>query len=131
MQYQYQREGWFLDAASMYCKAVQSLVDALGNAPLGSRALCAFRAFLASYVVSAEFELLIADTRDRKDALAQIRYCTRIRGLRSGRLQRRGPGDVRPIQAGGRQRLSSQVPRLAGNEPRGRADPGAGCAAVP
>ncbi len=82
MQYQYQREGWFLDAASMYCKAVQSLVDALGNAPLGSRALCAFRAFLASYVVSAEFELLIADTRDRKDALAQIRYCTRIRGLR-------------------------------------------------
>src|SRR5580704_1621620 len=48
MQFQYQREGWFLDAASIYCDAIQSLAEALRSARLGSRALRAFRAFLAS-----------------------------------------------------------------------------------
>ena len=42
MQYQYQREGWFLDAASLYCDAVHSLADGLSSAQLGSRALRAF-----------------------------------------------------------------------------------------
>src|ERR1700733_5875772 len=82
MQYQYQREGWFLDAASVYCHAIQSLAEALRAAPLASRGLRAVRAFLATYVVSADFDSLVADTTARKDALAQIRYCTRIRGLR-------------------------------------------------
>jgi DNA mismatch repair protein MutS len=79
MQFQYQREGWFLDAASIYCDAVQSLAETLSAARLGSRALRAFSAFLASYVASAEFGSLVADTGARKDALASIRYCTRIR----------------------------------------------------
>jgi DNA mismatch repair protein MutS len=82
MQYQYQREGWFLDAASMYCDAVQSLVVGLRAANLDSRALHAFRTFLTSYVESAAFDSLLVDTRARKDALAEIRYCTRIRGGR-------------------------------------------------
>ena len=82
IQYQYQREGWFLDAASMYCDAVQSLVVGLRAAHLRSRALRGFRTFLTAYVESAAFDSLIADTRARKDALAEIRYCTRIRGGR-------------------------------------------------
>jgi DNA mismatch repair protein MutS len=82
MRYQYQREGWFLDAASMYCDAVRVLADGLRSAQLGSRALRAFSAFLTAYVASASFDALVADTRDRKDSLARIRYTTRIRGLR-------------------------------------------------
>lgn len=82
MQYQRQREGWFLDAAAIYCEAVVSLADDLGSAQLGSRALLAFREYLATYVTSSAFASLSADTRDRKDALAQIRYCIRIRGGR-------------------------------------------------
>ncbi len=82
MQYKYQREGWFLDAAAIYCEAVVSLADDLGSAQLGSRALLAFREFLATYVTSFAFASLSADTRDMKDALAQIRYCIRIRGGR-------------------------------------------------
>jgi hypothetical protein len=82
MQYQYQREGWFLDAASIYCDAVRSLADGLSSVQLDSRALRAFRAFLTEYVTSATFESLVADTRDRQEALAQIRYCIRIRGGR-------------------------------------------------
>jgi DNA mismatch repair protein MutS len=81
-QHRYQREGWFLDAAAIYCDAVQSLAGQLASAQLGSRALLAFREYLASYVASAGFIALASDTRSRKDALGQIRYCTRIRGDR-------------------------------------------------
>ena len=82
MQYRYQREGWLLDAAAIYCDAVQSLAGHLASAPISSRGLLAFREYLASYVASAEFTALASDTRDRKDALGHIRYCARIRGGR-------------------------------------------------
>ena len=82
MQYRYQREGWLLDAAAIYCDAVASLAGHLASAPVASRALLAFRDYLASYVASAGFITLAGDTRSRKDALAQIRYCTRNDGAR-------------------------------------------------
>ncbi|MHB1709854.1 MAG: MutS-related protein [Acidimicrobiales bacterium] len=82
MQHQCQREGWFLDAASLYCEAVRALAGDLASARPGSRALLAFREFLAAYVASSAFASLAADTGARKNALAQIRYCTRVRGGR-------------------------------------------------
>jgi len=82
MPYRYQREGWFLDAAAIYCDAVQSLAGHLVPAQISSRALLAFRDYLASYVASAGFAALVSDTRNQKDALARIRYSTRIRGGR-------------------------------------------------
>ena len=82
MQYHYQREGWLLDAAAIYCDAVQSLAGHLASAQISSRGLLAFREYLASYVASAEFTALVSDTRSQKDALGQIRYCTRIKGGR-------------------------------------------------
>jgi DNA mismatch repair protein MutS len=82
MGYRYHREGWFLDAAAIYCGAVQSLARHLASAQIGSRALLSFRSYLASYMASARFTALDSDTRSRKDALGRIRYCTRIRGGR-------------------------------------------------
>jgi hypothetical protein len=82
MSYRHQREGWMLDAAAIYCEAVPSLAGHLASAPVSSRALLAFRDHLASYVASAGFTALASDTRNRKDALARIRYCTRINGGR-------------------------------------------------
>jgi DNA mismatch repair protein MutS len=82
LPYRYQREGWLLDAAAIYCEAVQSLASGVAMAHISSRALLAFRAYVAAYAASAEFTALVRDTRDRKDALAQIRYTTRIRGDR-------------------------------------------------
>ena len=82
MRYAYQREGWLLDAAAIYCDAVQSLTAYLGTAQVTSRALLAFREYLASYVASAGFAALASDTKDQKKALGQIRYCIRIRGAR-------------------------------------------------
>ncbi|MHB1508736.1 MAG: MutS-related protein [Acidimicrobiales bacterium] len=80
MDYRYQREGWFLDAAAIYCEAVGRLADDLGTAQLRSRGLRTFRDFLTRYVTSSEFSSLVSDTKDRKAALAEIRYCIRIRG---------------------------------------------------
>jgi DNA mismatch repair protein MutS len=82
MEHRYHREGWLLDAAAIYCDAVQSLAGYLASAQISSRALLAFREYLASYVASAGFTALASDTRNRKDALGQIRYCIRIRGDR-------------------------------------------------
>ncbi len=82
MRYRYQREGWLLDAAASYCDAVRSLAGHLASAQIRSRALLAFREYLTAYVASAGFTALVTDTHSRKDALAQIRYTTRIRGDR-------------------------------------------------
>ena len=54
----------------------------LASAPVSSRALLAFRDYLARYVASAGFTALAGETKDRKDALGRIRYCTRIKGDR-------------------------------------------------
>jgi DNA mismatch repair protein MutS len=82
MRYRYQREGWLLDAAFVYCDAVQSLAGRLASAQVSSRALLAFRDRLASYVSSPAFTALASDTRETKAALGRIRYCIRIRGGR-------------------------------------------------
>ena len=82
MEERYQREGWLLDAAAIYCGAVRSLAGHLASAQISSPALLAFRDYLASYVASAGFTALMADTRSRKEALGQVRYTTRIRGDR-------------------------------------------------
>ena len=82
MQSVHQREGWFLDAAAIYCEAVRSLASNLASWPITSRGLLAFRDFLASYVASAAFAGLASDTTARKDDLAQVMYQIRIKGLR-------------------------------------------------
>jgi DNA mismatch repair protein MutS len=82
MRSRHQRGGWFLDAAAIYCDAVRSLAAGLDEAPLASRALRAFRGFLAGYLGSAEFAELARDTADRKTDLAQVAYLVRIKGPR-------------------------------------------------
>jgi DNA mismatch repair protein MutS len=78
----HQQEGWFLDAAAIYCEAVRSLAGELTSPAVRSRGLLAFREFLTSYVASAEFAGLAADTAARKHDLAEITYLVRIRGGR-------------------------------------------------
>jgi len=82
MRDRYQREGWFLDAASGYCEAVLWLADTLGSASVNSRALTALRDYAIGYAASVGFAALDSDTRDCTAALGRVRYCTRIRGPR-------------------------------------------------
>jgi DNA mismatch repair protein MutS len=82
MEQRYHREGWLLDAAAIYCETVRSLAAHLTSARVSSRALLSFRDYLTSYAASAGFTDLVRDTGERRKALGQIRYCTRIRGGR-------------------------------------------------
>ncbi|MGO8882831.1 MAG: MutS-related protein [Streptosporangiaceae bacterium] len=82
MQSGHQREGWFLDAAAIYCDAVRSLAADLASRPVTSRGLLAFRDYLTAHVGSAGFARLGSDTADRKDDLAQVIYQVRIKGPR-------------------------------------------------
>lgn len=77
-----QREGWFLDAAGIYCDAVRSLAAGLNEPAMTSRGLTAFRDYLATYIASAAFSRLASDTKDRKNDLARITYQIRIKGPR-------------------------------------------------
>ncbi len=75
----YQRQGWCLDAAAIYCNATTSLAATLDSAQPSSRAFQNARRFLASYIASSDFAALQTDTGAQKATLAGIRYCVRIR----------------------------------------------------
>ncbi len=77
-----EREGWFLDAAAIYCDAVRALAADLDARAITSRGLRAFRDYLAGYAASTGFTRLAADTAGRQSDLAAITYQVRIKGLR-------------------------------------------------
>jgi len=82
MDSKYQREGWFLDAVTIYCEAVRSLADALADGSVASPGLRSFAGYLATYTASEAFTTLAAETAALKESLAHIRYSVRIRGSR-------------------------------------------------
>jgi DNA mismatch repair protein MutS len=82
MRSRHQREGWFLDAAAIYCDAVHTLVAELSTRPVASRGMLAFRDYLASYADSAAFGGLASETADCQGELARITYEVRIKGAR-------------------------------------------------
>jgi len=97
MRYRYQREGWLLDAAAIYCDAVRSLAGHLASGPISSRGLEAFRDYLASYVASDLFTALVSDTQSVREALGGIRYCSRIRGGRVDVSRYQGEADYSAV----------------------------------
>jgi DNA mismatch repair protein MutS len=80
LEYQYHKEGWFLETVDVYCAAVSQLAADLAPAPLRSRGLLAFREYLARYAASAAFTTLQAETAAVKRDLAAIRYCVIVKG---------------------------------------------------
>jgi DNA mismatch repair protein MutS len=82
MDSSHQREGWFLNAAAIYCDAVRSLAANLTGQAIASRGLTAFRDYLDAYARSAAFTQLASDTAARKDDLARITYQVRVKGPR-------------------------------------------------
>ncbi len=79
---QYQKERWFLDAASVYRQAVTALADALTAFEPGSRGFTTFRRYLADYIQSETFTGLAADIVRVTSALDEVRYCVLIKGNR-------------------------------------------------
>ncbi|KPL77265.1 DNA mismatch repair protein MutS [Ornatilinea apprima] len=74
LEFHYHREGWFLEAALVYCEAVSDLAEDLSRAPIKSRGFIAFREYLNNYVHSPYYHTLRTETEQRKAALSTIRY---------------------------------------------------------
>jgi hypothetical protein len=78
--YPYEKERWFLDAADIYCDAVEALQRDLQRGDPRSRGLLAFRAWLADYAGSGHFQTLAQETKKLMSQLSAIRYCLLING---------------------------------------------------
>jgi DNA mismatch repair protein MutS len=82
LYYKYERERWFFDAANRYREAVGRLLRAFSDSLLASRALNAFRDYLARYVESAGFRALRDDIAGLGEKFAAITYAVVIEGDR-------------------------------------------------
>jgi len=82
LHYTYQKESWFLDAAAIYCEAVETLAHDLGRIDLQSKGFLGLREFLADYAVSDRFTSVVEDIERLKAGLAGVRYCLLIKGNR-------------------------------------------------
>jgi DNA mismatch repair protein MutS len=79
--YRWQKNAWFLDAATLYCTAVRQLATDLADAAPRSRGLRQFREYLRDYVGAAAFGALEADAQKTRAALRHPIYCVQIRDL--------------------------------------------------
>jgi DNA mismatch repair protein MutS len=82
LHYRYQQESVFLDAVDVYCQAVAGLAEEISGPEVGSRGFMALREYLADYVAGDAFTSLASETRERKQALAEVDYCVHIKGSR-------------------------------------------------
>lgn len=81
LECRYHQEGWLLEAAAIYCKAVRELARDLAQAPVQSRGLLAFRDYLTTYASSPGLATLAAETKQLQADLAAVRYCVLIKDL--------------------------------------------------
>jgi DNA mismatch repair protein MutS len=80
VSYKYEKEGWFLEAAGIYCSAVEKLLRDLYECDPKSRGLLGFRTYLGQYVGSGDFRSLFDEAKRLKSELSAIRYCLLING---------------------------------------------------
>jgi len=82
LHYKYQKKRWFMDAAEIYCDAVNGLVLDLTHVDLKSRGLLAFHEYMTNYANSSRFLSLLTETKTLKAELSTIKYCLLIKGSR-------------------------------------------------
>ncbi len=68
-----------MDAAAIYCEAVQCLLQALMDVEITSRGFLALRAYLNEYVHGSDFVSLLVETQQLKKDLSEVRYCLHIK----------------------------------------------------
>ena len=73
-----QRQAWLLDAAGIYCDAVDALVVGLEAAVVESRGLRAIRERVSAYVVSDGYVALRGDAARVHEALHGVRYSLNV-----------------------------------------------------
>jgi DNA mismatch repair protein MutS len=80
--YRFDRERWFLGAATAYGAALTALGEGLMRITLRSAGLTALREYVAGYAASDGFATLVADTRRVRATLDGVHYRLRIHGPR-------------------------------------------------
>jgi DNA mismatch repair ATPase MutS len=80
LHYKYHKKGWFLEAADIYCEAVNCLANDILPVDLKSRGLLAFRRYLKNYIKSSHYTSLMAETKKLKTDLSEVKYCILIKG---------------------------------------------------
>lgn len=79
LHYQYHKERWFLESVSIYCDAVNGLVQDLASADFKSRGFMAFHNYLIDYVRSEDFQSLLAETKKLFEDLSSVKYSLLIK----------------------------------------------------
>ncbi len=94
LHHRYQRERWFLEAATVYGGTIRALAAALGKAALHSEGFRGFRDYVASYRESPQFTKLLADAAALATQFSEVRYNLHIKAnrIRVGRYN--GEGDL-------------------------------------
>jgi DNA mismatch repair ATPase MutS len=78
LDFHHHKKGWYLEAALVYCAAVNDLVRALSRADLKSSGFVAFRKYVTDYTQLPAFQSLWNHAQGVKDRLAAVRYCVII-----------------------------------------------------
>lgn len=79
--YRPHRNGWFLEAATVYCRAVPQLLARLTHLEPQSRGLQSFCEYLLNYAESETFTSFAARTEQVAADLGSLKYSILIRGL--------------------------------------------------
>jgi DNA mismatch repair protein MutS len=77
-----QKQRWFTEAVAVYCRAVRTLGDQLGELEVQSQGFSGLRDYLNRYIAGDAFTRLAGETADVQEQLAAIRYALHIRGNR-------------------------------------------------
>lgn len=75
LEFHHHKQGWFLEAALVYCEAVINLAQDLERVQLNSRGLQSFREYVRKYVHSPAFQALRKEAQKVKHGLSNVRYC--------------------------------------------------------
>ncbi len=94
LHYVRQKQRWFLEAGSVYCRTVSAFADRLAELELRSRGFVGLRDYVTAYTASDVFTSLLAATRDVEGALATITYAVQIRGNRVRVSRYEGEADM-------------------------------------
>ena len=80
LEYKYEKERWFLAAATAYCEGVRDLAAQLEVLDPKSRGLHGFRSSLRTYAASAPFKALSTQCAQLAADLASVKYNLLIKG---------------------------------------------------
>jgi DNA mismatch repair protein MutS len=80
LYYRFQKTWWFMEAVAVYGETLLNFDRALPAASPRSKGLRGFQLYLAGYVASERFRLLIHEAAEIRSRLSAIRYCVRVKG---------------------------------------------------